>query len=135
MARRPEPFPDLDWAPERARELGDEAVALWEEWLRALPDLPVARPIPDTEVRRAVAIPVPEEPMDRWALSEHLRQIVLDYSMYPGHPGFMAYISGAGTVPGAAADLLAAAINQNVGGWRLSPAATEVEQQVVRWLG
>jgi glutamate/tyrosine decarboxylase-like PLP-dependent enzyme len=45
----------------------------------------------------------------------------------------MAYISGAGTVPGAAADLLAAALNQNVGGWRLSPAATEIELHLGRW--
>jgi glutamate/tyrosine decarboxylase-like PLP-dependent enzyme len=133
MARRPEPVPDLDWAPDRARQLGDEAVALWEEWLRALPDLPVARAIPDRDVRKALAIPIPEEPMDRRALSEHLRRIVLDYSMYPGHPGFMAYISGAGTVPGTAADLLAAAINQNVGGWRLSPAASEIERHLTRW--
>ena len=55
--------------------------------------------------------------------------------MYPGHPRFMAYISGAGTAPGAVADLLAAALNQNVGGWMLSPAATEIEQNLIRWLG
>ena len=53
--------------------------------------------------------------------------------MYPGHPGFVAYISGAGTVPGAAADLIAAGLNQNTGGWRLSPAATEIEQHLVKW--
>jgi aromatic-L-amino-acid decarboxylase len=46
----------------------------------------------------------------------------------------MAYVSGAGTVPGVAGDLIAAALNQNVGGWRLSPAATEIELQLTRWL-
>jgi glutamate/tyrosine decarboxylase-like PLP-dependent enzyme len=45
----------------------------------------------------------------------------------------MAYISGAGTIPGAVADLLAAGLNQNVGGWRLSPAATEIELELGRW--
>jgi glutamate/tyrosine decarboxylase-like PLP-dependent enzyme len=45
----------------------------------------------------------------------------------------MAYITGAGTVPGAAADLLAAALNQNVGGWMLSPGATEIEHHLTRW--
>ena len=45
----------------------------------------------------------------------------------------MAYISGAGTVPGAAADLLAAGLNTNVGGWQLSPAATEIELDLMRW--
>jgi aromatic-L-amino-acid decarboxylase len=53
--------------------------------------------------------------------------------MYPGHPRFMAYISGTGTVPGAEADLLAAGVNMNVGGWRLSPSATEIELHLIRW--
>jgi glutamate/tyrosine decarboxylase-like PLP-dependent enzyme len=66
-------------------------------------------------------------------LVQTLRSIVLEHSTYTGHPGFMAYITGASTVPGAAADLLAAAINQNVGGWRLSPAATEIELHLGRW--
>ena len=132
-ARPPAPVPDLDWAPERAGELGRDAVALWQEWLSELPRLPVARHAGADEVRRAVARPIPEEPLTRDELLAHLREVVLERSMYPGHPAFMAYISGAGTVPGAAADLLAAAINQNLGGWRLSPAATEIELALVRW--
>jgi glutamate/tyrosine decarboxylase-like PLP-dependent enzyme len=37
-------------------------------------------------------------------------------------------------VPGAVAELVAAGLNQNLGGWRLSPAATEIELAVIRWL-
>ena len=62
-----------------------------------------------------------------------LRTLAFDHSTYTGHPGFMAYITGAGTVPGAAADLLAAALNQNVGAWRLAPGATEIEMHLGRW--
>jgi glutamate/tyrosine decarboxylase-like PLP-dependent enzyme len=43
----------------------------------------------------------------------------------------MAYVSGAGTVPGAAADLLAAGLNMNVGAWILAPSATEIERRMV----
>ena len=32
------------------------------------------------------------------------------------------------------ADFLAAAVNPNVGAWTLSPAATEIERQTVRWI-
>ena len=32
------------------------------------------------------------------------------------------------------ADLLAAAVNANVGAWKLAPMATEIEAQVIRWL-
>ena len=41
---------------------------------------------------------------------------------------------GLGTVPGAAADLLAAGLNPNVGGWSLSPGATELELHLMRWM-
>jgi aromatic-L-amino-acid decarboxylase len=80
-----------------------------------------------------VALDIPAAPMSREELSDYLRRVVMEESMYPGHPGFFAYVSGAGTVPGAVADLLASAINQNSGGFRLSPAGTEIEQHLMRW--
>jgi aromatic-L-amino-acid/L-tryptophan decarboxylase len=131
---KPEPFRELDWDPKRAREIGERAVDLWSELLEGIRDLPVSRYQGADRVRDAVAVDVPEEPMPLDDLFGHLREVVLERSMYPGHPGFMAYITGAGTVPGAAADLLAAGVNQNLGGWRLSPAASEIEQHLTRWL-
>ena len=108
---------------------------MWAELLAGLRDLPVGRTETPAEVRAAVLRDVPDEPLPTDELMAHLRGLVMDHSMYPGHPGFMAYVSGAGTAPGAVADLLAAALNQNVGGWMLSPAATEIEQHLIRWLG
>jgi glutamate/tyrosine decarboxylase-like PLP-dependent enzyme len=67
-------------------------------------------------------------------LFAYLRELVFDWGTFPGHPRFMGYITGAGTVPGVAADLLAAGLNMNVGGWRLSPWATEIELQLTKWL-
>jgi aromatic-L-amino-acid decarboxylase len=131
---KPEPFRDLDWDPKRAREVGERALDLWAELLEGLRDMPVSRYQGVDAVREAVAMPVPEDPMPLDDLFGYLREVVLERSMYPGHPGFMAYITGAGTVPGAAADLLAAGLNQNLGGWRLSPAASEIEQHLTRWL-
>ncbi|MDQ3914305.1 MAG: aminotransferase class V-fold PLP-dependent enzyme [Actinomycetota bacterium] len=130
----PSPRRALAWEPERARALGDDVVELWEELLRRLPDLPVGRATPAEAVRDAVVLDVPEEALGDDTLVDYLRRVVLDHSIYPGHPGFMAYITASGTVPGAAADLLAAALNQNLGGWLLSPAATEIENALTRWL-
>jgi glutamate/tyrosine decarboxylase-like PLP-dependent enzyme len=134
VPERPEPFRVLDWDPDRARQLGEDAVDLWVELLARLPELPVSREFRADELREALAIEVPEEPLERGELLGHLRSLVLESSIYPGHPGFLAYISGAGTVPGAAADLLAAALNQNGGAFRLSPGATTIEEHLVRWL-
>src|SRR6185436_9015634 len=123
---------DLAWSPDRARALGDAMVALWGELLERLPELPVNRPFAAGDVAAAVALPVPEEPLEEEALLAHVRELVFEQSLYAGHPGFMAYIVGSGTVPGAAADLLAAGLNPNTGGWVLSPAASELELHLMR---
>jgi len=129
----PEPYRALAWDAQRAREFADRAVDLWQEFLERLPGLPVATRANEWEVAGAVAQPVPEEPTPDEELFGYLREVVFDWSVYPGHPRFMGYITGAGTIPGAAADLLAAGVNMNVGGWRLSPSATEIELHLTRW--
>jgi glutamate/tyrosine decarboxylase-like PLP-dependent enzyme len=133
MADRPEPLRDLDWEPARARAFTDGVADIYEELLTKLRDLPVAGTWGVEEVRDAVAIPIPDDPMPESEILDYLRTITFDYSGFLGHPRFYAYISGAGTVPGAAADLLAAGLNANPGGWRLAPAATEIELAFARW--
>ena len=133
MAERPDPVPDLDWDHERGRAFVDATADIWQEVLAGLRERPVARDSTADEVREAVAIPVPDGPMPDDQLLAYLRTMALEWSMYPGHPGFMAYVSGAGTVPGAAADLLASGLNMNAGGWLLGPAATEIELHLCRW--
>jgi glutamate/tyrosine decarboxylase-like PLP-dependent enzyme len=108
-------------------------VDLWQEFLKRLPSLPVSGAWTREQVAAGVIRAVPDEPLSEDELFDYLRQVVFDWSMYPGHPRFMAYISGAGTVPGAPADLLAAGLNMNAGGWRLSPSATEIELALIRW--
>lgn len=134
MADRPEPVRDLDWSPERARSFGDSVVALWEEFLRRLPEMDVDSGLREAAVRAAVVREPSPDPMSDDDLLEYLRTVIFENSMYPGHPGFLAYVSGPGTVPGAAADLIAGFLNQNLGGWRLSPAGTEIELALMRWL-
>ncbi len=129
----PNPVDDLNWSADRAERWGLRGVALWKEFLEKLPGLRVSRRWKDANVKESLALSVPDEPMSEESITQHLRSIMFDLSMYPGHPRFMAFITGPGTVPGAVADLLAAALNQNVGGWRLSPAASEIEQFLGRW--
>lgn len=124
---------DLDWDPARARAFTDQTADIVEELLTRLRDEPVGRRWTAEQVRAAVTRPVPDEPMPEEELFAYLREIVFDWSGYLGHPRFMAYVSGAGTVPGAAADLLASSVNMNVGGWLLAPSATEIELHLCRW--
>ena len=131
---RPPPVRDLDWDAERARAFAGEMTEIWTELLASLRQGPVVPPgLGARQVREAVALDVPDEPMAADELVAHLREAVLDYSLKSGHPAHLAYITGTGTVPGAAADLLASGLNANVGGWLLSPSATEIELQLTRW--
>ena len=133
LMTRPDPVRDLDIEPKRARALLDAASELYEEYLERLPDLPIDHRRSVAEVRDLVAVDIPEEGMSDEALIDYLRSVVFDSAMYLGHPGFMAYIVGAGTVPGVVADLVAAGINQNLGGWRLGPGGTEIELHLTNW--
>src|SRR5437870_4636305 len=108
VAERPAPVRDLDWDPKRGRAFADRTADLWQELLERLPSLPVSGRWTAEQIRDAVSREIPDDPMPDDELFAYLREVTFERSVYPGHPRFMAYISGAGTVPGAAADLLAA---------------------------
>lgn len=60
--------------------------------------------------------------------------LLLNHSLLNGHPKFLGYITSSAAPIGALADLLAASVNPNVGAQILSPIATEIEKQTIKWL-
>ncbi len=60
--------------------------------------------------------------------------LLFNHSLLNGHPKFFGYITSSPTQSGALADLLAAAVNPNVGANILSPMATAIEKQTIKWL-
>lgn len=67
-------------------------------------------------------------------LLERAADLLLNHSLFNGHPKFFGYITSSPTPIGALADLLATAVNQNMGANILSPMATAIEVQTVKWL-
>lgn len=61
-------------------------------------------------------------------------ELLINHSLFNGHPKFMGYITSSPAPIGMLGDLLASAINPNVGAQILSPIATEIEKQTVQWL-
>jgi glutamate/tyrosine decarboxylase-like PLP-dependent enzyme len=123
---------DLDWTPGDARALGERGLDLWCELLRTLPERPVATSWPPGDTA-AIVPPIPDEPVSDDQLVELARKVLFEFATYPGHPRFMGYICGAGTVPGVVADFLAAALNANAGGFRVGPGAITIESHLTRW--
>jgi glutamate/tyrosine decarboxylase-like PLP-dependent enzyme len=67
-------------------------------------------------------------------LLEEVTNLLLEHSLFNAHPRFWGYITSGPAPIGVLADLLASAVNPNVGAWKLAPAATEIESQTVRWI-
>jgi aromatic-L-amino-acid decarboxylase len=60
--------------------------------------------------------------------------LLMNHSLLNGHPKFFGYITSSPAPVGVLADLLAATINPNVGANILSPMATAIEKQTIKWL-
>ena len=118
------------------RALGHRLVDQIAQRLESVPDGPVTRNQSPSAVREALGLdgPLPEEGMDAGPLLERTTELLFDHSLFNGHPRFFGYITAAPAPIGMLGDFLAAAVNPNVGAWTLSPAATEIESQTVRWI-
>jgi len=77
---------------------------------------------------------LPEEGADASKIISIATHLLLEHSLFNGHPKFHGYITSSPAPIGALADLLAAAVNPNVGANILSPMATEIEKQTIKWL-
>ena len=78
--------------------------------------------------------PLPENGTSIPELFSRTSDLLFNHSLLNGHPKFFGYITSSPTPVGALADLLAAAVNPNVGANILSPMATAIEKQTVKWL-
>jgi aromatic-L-amino-acid decarboxylase len=77
---------------------------------------------------------IPEEGKPVEEILTKATDLLFNHSLFNGHPKFFGYITSSPAPIGALADLLAAAVNPNVGANSLSPIATEIEKQTVKWL-
>lgn len=77
---------------------------------------------------------LPEKGASVASLLSNTSDILLNHSLINGHPKFMGYITSSPAPIGMLADLLAAAVNSNVGAEILSSVATQIEKQTIKWL-
>jgi glutamate/tyrosine decarboxylase-like PLP-dependent enzyme len=78
--------------------------------------------------------PLPERGEDPETALRCAANLLSTRSLFNGHPRFFGYITSSPAPIGILGDLLASAVNANVGAWALSPVATEIEAQTIRWI-
>jgi glutamate/tyrosine decarboxylase-like PLP-dependent enzyme len=118
------------------RRLGHTLVDSIAGFLDGVRDGPVTRVAPTEAVHALIDAfaPLPEEGADPDTLLASTAELLYRHSLLNGHPRFFGYITSSPAPIGMLGDLLAAGINANVGAWQLSPLATEIEAQTVRWI-
>src|SRR5688572_27077340 len=126
----------LEMTAEEFRSLGHDLVDRIAAFLSSMRAHPVTPGESPDEVRTALGASsmLPEEGKDAKALLRDTADLLFEHSLLNGHPRFYGYITSSPAPIGMLAELLAAAVNANVGAWKLAPVATEIEGQVIRWL-
>jgi aromatic-L-amino-acid/L-tryptophan decarboxylase len=124
----------LDIDDESLRELADTFVSLATDYFANVAEGRVFPNVTGRQIKERFDTP---PPFEKEPLGKILADCgaVIDGSRHNGHPRFFGYVASPSTPAGAFADLLASTLNASVTSWRSSPAPTEVERTVVRWLG
>lgn len=128
-------FAPCDIAPDEFRALGNSLVDQIADFYGGLRDAPTASSMLPDAMRRALGRrELPQEGVDIGPVIDEFAQKFFKHSTHNGSPRFFGYITSSATPVGALADMLAASVNPNCGAWALSPIATEIENETIRWL-
>jgi glutamate/tyrosine decarboxylase-like PLP-dependent enzyme len=125
----------LEMTPSEFRRAGYRLIDQIAEWLATLPARPVATGEAPAALRALLgAHSLPEHGRNASSLLEEAAALLLEHSVFNGHPRFMGFITSSAAPIGALGDALASAVNPNVSISLAAPMASEIEAQVVRWI-
>jgi len=122
-------------SPEAFRSAGHQLVEELAAFLEALPSGKVTESPTVADLKAMLGdAPLPSQGMDTNALLREVSGQLRRFSLFNGHPRFWGYITSSAAPVGALGDFLASTLNPNVGAWQLSPLASEIEAQTIRWI-
>ncbi len=117
------------------KKMGYDLIDKIADFIDSIDKKPVTTTKTPTELQKLLGdTPLPENGTPAGELLSKTTDLLFNNSLFNGHPKFMGYITSSAAPIGALADLLAASVNPNVGAHILSPMATEIEKQTVKWL-
>jgi aromatic-L-amino-acid decarboxylase len=126
---------EIDITSDEFRRMGHKLVDDVAAFLDGIAERPVAPGKLPSEVRALLGeIDIPEHGSDPATILADATNLLFANSTFNAHPRFFGYITASATPIGILSEMLAAAVNPNVGAWQLSPAATEIELATVRWM-
>ena len=126
----------IEMKADEFRAIGHHLVDRIADFLDSLPTRPVTKGEAPPAIRAALDSNrvIPDLGTDPAKLVDRAADLLFDHSLFNSHPRFWGYVTAPAAPIGLLGDLLASAVNQNTGAWFLSPMASEIEAQTVRWI-
>jgi glutamate/tyrosine decarboxylase-like PLP-dependent enzyme len=116
------------------REAGHRIVDRMADLLQEVEGRPLFARIEPRALHEMFDEPLPLEPASLDRLLDELERKLLPYCTHVNHPGYFGLITPTPAPAGILADLLASALNQNLGAYSIGPSAVALERRTVRWL-
>ena len=114
------------------RQLGYRTIDMLVDRITG-PQGPVVNAESPAELHRRLSMPPPEQPAAFDRILDDLERDVLPYVARLAHPGYLAYIPGEGTWPGALGDLISSALNIDACWWLGASGPAALELAVLDW--
>lgn len=120
---------------EEFKKIGYQLIETLSDFIDTIDEKPVTTGETPKEIQTVLGnASLPEHGTSVSELFTKTSDLLLNHSLLNGHPKFFGYITSSPAPIGALADLLASVVNPNVGANILSPMATAIEKQTVKWL-
>ena len=119
---------------EEFRRVGHALVDQLAAYFDSLPDRPVFPAVTPRELEELFAEPLPRAGESSEELLAELDEKLYPYCTHTGNGGYLGLITASPLPVGVLADLVASALNQNLGVYSIGPAAVHLERRTVRWL-
>jgi aromatic-L-amino-acid decarboxylase len=94
----------------------------------------ISRPRRPGDVSASLPSTIPKMPIPIETVMADFERLIVPNLVHWGHPSFLGYFGSTTTAPGILGEIMAAALNVSAMTWATSPAATELESVVLRWL-
>ena len=125
----------IEISPEEFRKVGCQLIDMISYFIETIDEKPVTWGQTPTEIQSILGNEsLPEEGISVAQIFSRTTELLFNHSLLNGHPKFLGYVTASAAPIGALADLLASAVNPNLGANILSPMATAIEKQTIKWL-
>lgn len=121
--------------PSEFREWGHKMVDWISDYYENIEEYPVKSQVAPGDIFKQIpdSAPASGESMDE--IWNDFQKIILPGITHWQHPGFMAYFPANTSYPSLLAEMLTSALGAQCMIWDTSPAAAELEEQMMNWLG